>query len=296
MNSTKNNKILLLDFSNIAHATRYVMESFKNDFDNEGDKLRYWKAMMLNSIKKNKRKHAPDEFVICVDSRSWRKVAFKFYKAQRDQMKKDSNLDFIEFIEQMTEFVADLERCFPYKVIRVNGAEADDIIAILALELKTKFKKVIIASNDKDFSQLVNGNVHLWNIAKEKFVQINDSKEYLIQHILTGDPSDGIPNVRSDDDTFIDPNKRQKPCGPKMIGKILEMGIPEWLEQEGLKRNWRRNRKLIELSQQTIPSKLWVKTLKKYNDKEVIGNFSSVMQYFTRNRMRQQLSEINFFM
>jgi 5'-3' exonuclease len=206
--------------------------------------------------------------------------------------------------------------------MKINGAEADDIIAILAQHLVKTVKKVIIASNDKDFKQLVSGNIHLWSMGAEKFMHVEDNHEYLISQILQGDASDGIPNVRSDDDTFIIDGKRQKPCGPKLIGKILEMGVPEWFKDQwakdvkaddklegtdkyqGLKdksnqlsRNYRRNKKLIELSPNMIPSSLWNLCIKKYESKEKKkGNFTKVLHYLTRNRMKQLTPFIHQFL
>jgi len=317
------NKIVLMDFSNIAYATYYAMQNYDNsEFDTDEGKIRYWKFLMLSSIKKNKLKHQADEFIICCDSMSWRKKAFRYYKAKREQMKKESNFDFKFFFDSMNSFIKDIDKNFPYTVMKINGAEADDIIAILAQHLVKTVKKVIIASNDKDFKQLITGNIHLWRIQEEKFVHVEDNHEYLISQILKGDASDGIPNVRSDDDTFIVDGKRQKSCGPKLIGKILEQGVPEWLEDQwakdvkaddklegtdkyqGLKeksnqlsRNYRRNKKLIELSQNMIPSSLWNLCIEKYESKEKKKpNFTKILHYLTRNRMKQLTPFINQFL
>lgn len=291
-------KLLLLDFSNIAYATFYAMSGFKGDeFNDDESKIRYWRIMMLNSIKKNKLKHCPTDFVIAVDSKSWRKKAFKFYKAKREELRKESEFDFKFFIENMNNFIEDLDKIFPYKVVRINGAEADDIIGVLAQSLKNDFDKIIIASNDKDFKQLVGGNIHLWSIREEKFIKVDDNQEFLITHILRGDSSDGIPNVRSDDDVFITEGVRQKPCGPKLIGKILEQGLEEWLSEQKLERNYRRNKKLIDLSQNSIPKKLWEVIEKKYDSMEnKTSNYTKILNYFVKHRMKNLKSEINMFM
>ena len=291
-------RILLMDFSNIAYATYYAMQGYNNDeFETEEGKIRYWKFMMLNSIKKNRLKHNPDEYIICADSRSWRKKAFPYYKAKREQMRKESDMDFQFFIENMKAFIKELEDVFPFKVMQINGAEADDIIAVLAQHLAKTAGTVVIASNDKDFKQLVKGNIVLWSFREEKFIEVENSQEFLIAHILRGDSSDGIPNVRSDDDTFIVDGKRQKPCGPKLISKILEQGLDEWLDENDLHRNYKRNQKLICLDQNSIPKKLWDVCVKKYESLEdKKGNYTNILKYLSQNRCKGLIEQITHFM
>lgn len=291
-------KLLLMDFSNIAYATYYSMGAYMSDeYDTEEEQMRIWKHMMLNSIRKNKMKHNPTEYIICADSKSWRRKAFQFYKAKRDQVKKESDIDIRFFIETMNSFLDDLREHFPYPVIKLNGAEADDIIAVLSETLRGSFDQVVIASNDKDFKQLVNGNIKLWSMREEKWIEVGDTTEYLITHILKGDASDGIPNVRSADEVFITDGMRQKPCGPKLIGKILEQGVQEWIDENDLRRNYNRNRKLIELSREAIPMGLWEKVVDIYKEYDrVKPNYTKIMGYFVKNRMRQLCESINQFM
>lgn len=317
MNNLK--KLLLLDFSGVAHATYHAMG---DEFETDEEKIKCWKFIMLNSIKKNKLKHNPSEFVICADSFSWRKKIFPFYKGRRAKIKEESKIDYVQFMEKYNEFLEEIDKYFPYKVLKVNGAEADDLIAIISETFKTDFDRVIIASNDKDFRQLIRDNIHLWNLRDEKFIQINDRQEYLVSHILSGDSGDDVPNVRSDDDVFIVDGKRQKPCGPKTIVKILQEGIESWFETQWakeiaadeklkgkpnyqnlkskpnqLKRNWKRNKKLIELSRSSIPTGLWNVVVEKYNKLEnKKSNYSSIVGYLTKKRFRQLINDANMFM
>lgn len=291
---------LLLDFSNIAHATFHVVQhdrEFKtkeNYFDEK--KLQYWKFLILNSICTSITIHKPNELVVCADSRSWRKKFFPYYKARRDLAKEKSDINYIKFFECINQFLAEIDHHFPYKLMQVNMAEADDIIGILSHELKKERDLIIIGSNDKDFKQLINDKVKLWNLKDKKWVMINDPKEYLIKHILQGDAGDDVPNVRSDDDTFICEGKRQKPCGNKTIEKIFEMGVQEWIEREDLLDNWRRNKKLVELSRLSIPPKLWNFVIKKYkslDDKD--GDYIKILQYFRKNNFRLE-NNVNKFL
>ena len=293
---TEFTKTLLLDFSNIAHATYHIMKC-DSSLKTDAEKFDYWRFLMLSMIKNVKIKHQPSEYIICVDSMSWRRKAFKYYKANRDDLKKDADFDYQYFLENMQLFTKEVDQNFHYKVISYNGAEADDIIAILAAELSKVRDKIIIASNDKDFKQLIRNNIHLWNIKDKKFIEVEDCREYLIFHILNGDSGDGVPNVRSDDDVFVDKGKRQKPCGAKQISKILEEGLQTYIEREGLKRNFARNRKLVDLSKNYIPESIWNGVMEKYNsipDKQ--KNYKNILMYFSRHGLRSLMDEVNLFM
>jgi 5'-3' exonuclease len=291
-------RLLLMDFSNIAYATYYAMGATRpGEYDSNDQMLRQWKFMMLSSIKKNKLRHKPTEYVICCDNFSWRKRAFRYYKAKRDELRKEADFDYKFFVEGMDKFITELDEVFPYTVIKLKGAEADDIIGVLAQEMSGRFDEVIIASNDKDFKQLVRGNVRLFSMREDKFVKVEDPQEFLITHVLRGDSGDGIPNVRSDDDTFIADGKRQKPCGPKLIGKILEQGLDEWLDEQGLRRNWNRNRLLIDLGRDYVPKGLWEKVVEVYSGYDkTSSNYSKILGYMTKNRLRALVPEVGSFM
>ena len=74
---------------------------------------------------------------------------------------------------------------------------------------------------------------------------------YIKEHILKGDTSDGVPNVLSPDNTFVD-GIRQRPLGRKKIENWLDIDIDDL--QEEVKRNYQRNDKLINLD--NVPEEL----------------------------------------
>lgn len=284
-------KTLLIDFSNIAWATYHT--NSKTDKDSK----QFWKYLMLNSLQKLKAKHKPNETIICFDSISWREKYFPYYKARRKLKKKEADIDYAEFIEVIDEIKADFENFFPYKVVKVKWAEADDIIGVLVRELKKDRDQIIIASRDKDFKQLLGPTVKLWDTVDWKWKTTDDPKTFLIKQILSGDANDDVPNVKSDDDTFITEGKRQKACGPKTIEKILDQGIKEWVHENDLIKNYRRNKRLIQLSPVSIPERIWNAVVKAYEgceDKK--PNYMMIMEYFQRNRMKRLAGLIDKFM
>ena len=287
---------VLLDFSNIAYSTIFACE-FNPHLRGFEEKLAYWKYLMLNSIRKQKVTHRPDELIICCDSPSWRKKYFQYYKAKREDNRKNSDFDWSRFYEGMDSLLDDVRTTFRhFKVLKTKHCEADDIIAILALELSPKRKKVVICSRDKDFLQLIKGNIYFWELQKDRFISTPDPKAFLIKHILKGDGSDGVPNVRSDDDTFIVDGKRQKPCGDKQIEKILTEGLQSYIKREGLLKNWKRNKRLIQLSKVTIPGSVWDAVMSEYDAIEPLpGNYVNILQYFRKYKFRDLANKIDQF-
>jgi 5'-3' exonuclease len=292
------NKTLLIDFSNIAWATFHTNQKITKDSTlNPAQIKQHWKYLMLNSVQRLKIKHQPNETIICFDSYSWRKKYFQFYKARREMTKKKSGMDYEGFIAVIDEIYEDLRVYFPYKICRAEWAEADDIIAALVHHLQNMGTQIIIASRDKDFKQLLNSNVSLWDTVEWKWIKCKNPKTFLIKHVLMGDAGDDVPNVRSDDDTFITDGKRQKACGPKTVEKILgETGLEEYIKKEGLLANFRRNKKLIRLTKSTIPGIVWNAIIKNYSEqKDKKGNYMLLAKYFSSQRMRRLQKSIDKF-
>ena len=292
-----NKNIMLVDFSNIAWATFHTNTKITKDKSLTQSQInQHWKYMMLNSIQRLKIKHQPDEMVICFDSYSWRKKYFKFYKARREITKKKSGMDYESFVQTIDEMYEDIDVYFPFKVCKAKWAEADDIIAVLVHHLQQDGNKIIIASRDKDFKQLLNKRVLLWDVHSWKWVKCEFPKTFLIKHVLMGDSGDDVPNVRSDDDVFITEGKRQNACGPKGVEKILQEGLEEFIKREGLLANFKRNKKLIRLSKNTIPDIVWNGVIESYTAQEdKKGNYMLLAKYFSTNRMRRLQKSIDKF-
>ena len=180
----------------------------------------------------------------------------------------------------------------PYKVLEVYGAEADDIIAALCGELEFDNGKTLILSGDKDFIQLQRyRNVTQYSPITKKFVNGVNWSDYLNEHILRGDTGDGVPNVLSPDNTFVD-GLRQKPLGKKKIQSWSEHNIEDVLPSDEVKRNYQRNKKLIDLTES--PKELFLECLKAYADAPE-GDRSKLLNYFIKNRLNELMDSIGDF-
>jgi hypothetical protein len=93
--------------------------------------------MILNIIRMHVRNFKSEygEVVLCCDNRKyWRKEYFPFYKASRKKNREKSDLDWHLIFDMLAKFKVELKENFPYKVIDVDGAEADVAGAVGASE------------------------------------------------------------------------------------------------------------------------------------------------------------------
>lgn len=113
--------------------------------------------------------------VICCDSKKyWRREIFPFYKHHRKKEREKSDLDWAMFFDVFAKIRDELRQNFPYRVIEVEGAEADDVIAVLAARF-SQHESVLIISEDKDFIQLLkHDNVTLYLPRQKTFVERSD--------------------------------------------------------------------------------------------------------------------------
>jgi 5'-3' exonuclease len=171
----------------------------------------FMRHMVLSSIKSYEKKFSPEygELVLCYDSRRyWRREFFPYYKQNRKKDREKSGLDWNKIFECLNAIRNEIRELFPYKVIEVEGAEADDIISVMCKHHHQNgdTKSVLILSGDKDFVQLQKYSfVNQYNPILKKFVKFNRSevREFINEHVLKGDRSDGIPNILSPDDICV---------------------------------------------------------------------------------------------
>ena len=148
-------------------------------------------------------------------------------------------------------------------------------------------KKVLILSGDKDFIQLHNEYVKQYNPVLNKFVGSDENPSlYIKEHILKGDRSDGIPNVLSDDNVFVD-GRRQRPLSKKRINSWVEEVFMTFTEEE--QKNYDRNRKLIDLS--CIPQTLEDKINNEFLNVEVATR-DKILGYFINKKLKTLIEVI----
>ena len=254
--------MIIVDYSGIALASIIINKTFDEQL------IRH---MILNSLRMYRTRYKEEygELVLAVDaSNNWRKTAFPQYKASRKKTQKESTFDWGEAFRILNKIREEIAENFPYTVVRVDGCEADDVIGTLVTRNPDPNRdydpeKIMIVSSDRDFLQLQKYKfVRQFSPLLKKELTVDNPRVWLQTHIIKGDKGDGVPNILSDDNVFVE-GFRQTPITQKKIDSIIEdLEEGELLYAASWYRNYCRNKKLIDLSE--TPKEL---------RREIINNF-----------------------
>ena len=295
---------ILVDFNQVMIATISAGSSVFGSELNP-DMIRH---MFLSSIVGYKKKFGAKygEIIVCCDGPgSWRKEFFPYYKAKRAQGRADSPLDWEMIFATLTSMYTEIDEFFPYKIVRVDRAEGDDVVAILAKYLQTNEltykgleeakQDIIVISSDGDFIQLQEyGNVEQWSPMFKKLVREANPRLYRFNKIIGGDAGDGVPNVFSDDDIFVsEPKRRQTPATEKRIAPILEAALAGTKIPVEHERNYDRNKTCIDLME-CIPKDIEDAIIECYKNAKVSPR-SELLSYFMKFRLKNLASDIGKF-
>mgnify|MGYP000011606188 FL=1 len=232
------------------------------------------------------------EVVLCCDNKKyWRKEFFPFYKAGRKKAREKSDLDWHLIFDILGNLKQELKENFPYKVIDVDGAEADDIIGTLTPIYAGGDNKILILSSDGDFLQLqMYKNVKQYNPAQKKYIKSENPSAELKEKIIKGDKGDGIPNVLSPADCFVR-DLRQTPINKNRLEKLLNENYGDW-EDENARIGFSRNQTLIDLRQ--IPSDIKNSIIDTYNNTKPAPR-SKLINYFMDKKLKNLMEVIEEF-
>ncbi len=287
--------MIIVDINQIMISNLMVQINGRQAVELSEDLVRH---MVLNSLRAHNKKFRKEygEMVIACDSKNvWRREIFPNYKAGRKANREKSDHDWDYIFTLLGNIKEEIKTFLPYKVIQVETAEADDIIATLIKKVKRMNmpehkKKILILSGDKDFIQLHDKNIRQYNPVLSKFVGKGENPSlYIKEHILKGDRSDGIPNVLSDDNVFVE-SRRQKPLSKKKINSWVEEVFMTFTEQE--QKNYDRNRKLIDLS--CIPQHIEDKILDEFLSVKVATR-DKILGYFINKKLKTLIEVIDEF-
>ena len=249
-----------------------------------------FRHMVINSLRgyRAKFKDYGEMVIACDDKNFWRRQVFPYYKANRKKARDKSELDWTSIFEYFGKLKAEIRENFPYRMIQIDTAEADDVIATLVVEFsEDRTENIMILSGDKDFIQLHRyQNVKQYDPVRKKMIHSDDPNRYLFEHILKGDAGDGIPNILSDDDTFVT-DKRQKPMTQKKMDEFFfNRSAVE------MQRNWNRNQQLIDLG--FIPQDIRKAVIDKYHE-EGGKDRSKLFNYFISYKLKNMMENVGDF-
>jgi hypothetical protein len=253
--------------------------------------------MVLNIIRNHVKNFKAEygEVVLCCDNRKyWRKEFFPFYKANRKKNRDKSDLDWHLIFDMLAKFKQELKENFPYKVLDVEGAEADDIIGTLTPRA-VAHENVLILSSDGDFLQLqmYNGknnkhHIKQYNPSQKKYVKSEEPLLELKEKIIRGDKGDGIPNIFSPGDCFVR-DLRQKPITQKVLDKYLNEEIINY--DESAASGYSRNSALIDL--RNIPGDIKTKIINTYEETKPAKG--KLLNYFIEHKLKNLMEVIEEF-
>ncbi len=283
--------MILVDFSAIAVANIAVQKL------NDEDMIRH---MILNTLRmyRSKYKDKYGELVLACDGpNNWRKTFYPEYKANRRKGREESTFDWAAAFTIMNNVREEIKDNFPYKVLHIDGCEADDIIATVVEYTNEEFgayEDVMIISGDKDFVQLQKyKNVSQFSPVQKKSLAEKNPRAFLVEHIMRGDASDGVPNVLSGDDVFIT-GSRQTPLSKKKLDAIIEdLNEGELLYAASWYRNYQRNETLIDLSK--TPSDLKNNIIQEFTSQDQWKNKGHVLPYLINKRCNQLIESVQEF-
>lgn len=251
--------------------------------------------MVLNTYRMYRKKFGKEygELVICEDGgASWRREFFPLYKANRRADRKENQEQWDRFYSIINNIRAEVAEHFPYRCVHVPKCEADDVIAYL-VKRYAQSEKILILSGDKDFAQLqIHPNVKQYSPILKKFVEVDNPKQFLLEHIVRGDSSDGVPNVLSDDDCFIAEDKRQKPVTKKRMEEILGEYTQNGRVSDKHAANWNRNKVLIDLLH--IPQQYEERIEVEWN-KPFTPSRGKILNYMIEKGLRNLIGDIQDF-
>ena len=152
----------------------------------------------------------------------------------------------------------------------------------------------MIVSADHDFKQLQRyDNVSQFSPLTKKHVEESHPRQNLKLKILQGDGGDGVPNVLSDDNVFVE-GRRQTPLSKKKKEAILrDLGEGELLYAASWYRNYCRNETLIDLTK--TPDRLKEKILEEYKNQDPWHNKGLVFPYLINKNMKQLIESVEEF-
>ena len=255
--------------------------------------------MILNTIRmyRQKFKSYGEIVIVAAGGGNWRKEVYPEYKFKRAGDRDKSKIDWDAAFQIINTVLQEIKDNMPYKVIHQWGCEADDSIAEIVKWTQEfgNYENVMIISADGDFKQLqIYDNVKQFSPLLKKDVIDPNPRVNLRMKVIKGDSGDGVPNVLSDDDVFVE-GRRQTPVSKKKLEAITaDLDDGELLYAASWYRNYCRNETLIDLTK--TPDRLKEKIISEYDTQDPKDNRSLVLPYLINKNMKMLIESVEEFL
>jgi len=300
---TFNSRVLIIDGLNTFIRNYCAIPSMDENGNHTGGTLGFLKSLgyAIRSFK-------PSRVIVVFDGKGGsarRRKLFPNYKSQRkvftrlnrphDFTTEEQDIENMKF--QLVSLMQILE-LLPITTMQVDGIEADDIMAYLALHVQALGNEAILYSTDKDFLQLVSDGIKLFNPVKKKTFTEQIVQEayqthpsnFVFYRALMGDKSDNIDGIRgagektllklipeladatvSVDFDFVKNKYADAKKKPKLIENIL-------MNEDIVKRNLQ----LMDLRQQQMSANIKINLLTHFDQTPTIVNKSELTKSLIR--------------
>lgn len=166
--------------------------------------LPFVRFLILNTLAKNIKSFKAEypNAVLCFDNSEggyWRRRVAPYYKQNRKEDRKESTFPFDDYFKHLNVVKQELKDYFPYIILDVPSAEADDCIAVCVKHLAMRGVPSLIISADGDFKQLqIYDTVRQWSPTQKKDVKVSKYEAQLTKmtKILKGDRKDNVSPMR----------------------------------------------------------------------------------------------------
>lgn len=287
--------MIIIDYNQTFISNFMAETRGRPDVEINVDLLRH---MILNQLRNYRKRFGNEygELVIACDNRHyWRRDVYPYYKAARKKARDSSGHDWSSIFDALHMIRSELDEFMPYPLLDIEGAEADDVIGALAEysqssktgALFEESEPVIIISGDHDFQQLQKfSNVAQYSPMKKKMVKLTETPaEVLLEHIITGDKGDGVPNILSADDTFVTEGKRQKPIRKTLLAEWKKQKPEDFITSE-MAAGYIRNKQLVDLSM--TPQSIKDDVISSY-EKQLGKGRAELLNYFIKYRLKNMI-------
>lgn len=284
--------MIIVDLNQVLFATFFASVGKYTNVQIEEPLVRHMALNMLRNINKKFRNDYGDMIIAADSVNNWRKEYFPYYKASRRKAREESDVDWKSMFKCMDSIRSDLRDYFPYNYIQIEGCEADDVIGTIVEHEHANYAEgsILIVSGDKDFKQLQKWNsVSQYDPVRKRWINDPDGEDYLEEHILTGDKSDGVPNILSDDNVFVTDQRQKILTGKRRV----ELKGIEDRHEDKYYRNYIRNKTLIDLS--CTPKELKEKILIEYEKGPNVQDRSQLLPYMMKHKMRNLIEHLSDF-
>lgn len=296
-NEDSKDDVMALDVSNLSIAT--LMNNFTPKTQDQIN-ISMVRHIVLDTIRHNVSKFKgeyPDIVLAFDDNKCWRHDRGWYYKKKRKIEHETSDWDWERLNSFLHPVYDELREHMPYHGLRVDYAEADDVIGVVTKDAVNAGKRVLIVSADSDFTQLQKFvGVRQWSPTMKKWVtsKYGSPRNDLRMKIIKGDAKDSIACIKMRNDYIV--TKVEGERAPQIRAAELE----KWLELDDpttdMNNEWAMRYKENEVMRdfEFIPQDIANNIIDAYNAPKR-GNKSKMEKYFMENKLVRMFERMSDF-